>query len=495
MLFSDKKTYHRQYLTEILNRGFNECSKAELAKGSFKSGISGDPSFRSRYRQEFSINNFVTYLECDNSLLRNGDIMLFPLLTTLNVLDFAISKDITNRIVPWEGFPNLNALTYLSINASSFSNAPELNTLISSLKRLDLFCHESEMNAVDGFSAILGNATTIQIEELNIFISDTCFLRYTEFLEFLNNIIQRGPNLQKLMIRIIRRKGDDSGSHSMGQWEVFSGLNGEMLVKIINSAPKLVHFGMNLALYYALDFSDHFNINESRARLGKFTISLIEPSLSVPKLARTERVSVSTLICRTHATTIRFYYGEVMEQSNIQALNLVSELTQYLDFMRRNGEGVAIETVSTEMCWSVSDDTVRRDYYIKLQMILEQLNASGNSKKEDAIACRKKLSTGTTWGRLPVNSPRYRVCESYQVDHKLSTNANYQFLWSVWLNMLPTQESELVEGYVPILNQNSLTQSDINDSKDFWSVEASLTDLEEYALKPRKRSRLWLDGI
>ena len=144
--FLDKKKYHRQFMKEVLNRGFEECLRSDLARQSFRVQTE-----KSQYQKHLSINNFISVVECDNSLIGIiEDGIIFPNLKTLKLLDTALSKlDYTvEKVEIWKNIQ----LDYLSINCASFPNYYPLHFCIPNLKRLDILCQISQMDPINAFS-------------------------------------------------------------------------------------------------------------------------------------------------------------------------------------------------------------------------------------------------------------------------------------------------------------------------------------------------------
>ncbi|KAK6455690.1 uncharacterized protein RJT20DRAFT_128996 [Scheffersomyces xylosifermentans] len=500
-MYSDKKVYHRAFIKELMATNFDNCSKEELAKSSFKISVIGDSQYKSFYQKTLSINNFVTYLECDNLSLLNYDLDLFPHLKSLKIFDSGLVQPSN----PLDGdsrvsiYGNLRHLESFSIHSNTLVLVPELQTIFYQLKRLDIVIEFNELAAVDGmyrlkqyFSKPNGN-----LRELNLFIDNRNALEFEEMSDLMREVGNNCFALSSLNIRKIRRKShSDGGSTWIINEDEFGGNN---LTKVLSKMRNLQNFGIDLSILDSIMFSSNVtNLNPSYQEFDAERIhdvrclTIIEPSLNTPKLSDKLRNVISFLARSLNVTELRCQYGEVVEQAHIQALNLVTNLVEFLSNPFYNVTYYhGLNKVSIEKCWSVTDDSINRDYYDNA--IMDTVRVV--SRPLNLFYSKLKLASATVWGRTTFNSPRYRVRETFEVRYTKITLGEY-------LQSLEHPPAEIGSRYYyteemqklmtrPTYKNGQDGDNEYTNSRAFWSVEASLSELEQYSLKQKKASGIW----
>lgn len=432
-LFSDALKYLRQLVREILQRGFRECSQAQLACQSFRSNINEDPRFVSRYEREIGLHNFVQLLECGNQLVATDVGKVFGLVRVLKILDVAALAPPPTILTPLK-----LTLSNLSINIVTFVNYAAVLP-VSQLRRIDLFIDICDLSQSTFSSASKLLSQSGNLAAINLFVSQTQFIKYAQFLEFFSTIVKLSEySIAELAIRKCRRNGDSNSGQFTGT--LFDGDNGTEILKILLRAKALNNFSIDLAFYKALNFdrqeilATDTSCEPSRTQV---TLLLVESVLSVPMFFREDMEKIVLTLASLQANRIRLYYGDALKASNMFAINALAHLASFLGY-----KGYRLSRASVEMCWSVIDDEIQRSYYK-----VHQLTHGGTS------------INGSIWSRLPTNSPRYRVCEPFTISYRTA------------------------EGYsdVALISGTKTTKDDIVASRSFWSVETAMCDLEEYS--------------
>lgn len=242
----------------------------------------------------------------------------------------------------------------------------------------------------------------------------------------------------------------------------------------------------------------NYQVREARTsshstRLNKISFTLIDPSLSTPKFVVRSRNIVSYVVQALQVGDLHFHYGEVVEQCHLQSLNVVTNFVEFLSIPHGSSSLYdGISRISTEKCWSVSDDTCRREHYHKLLLELGDKHIT----RERRAQTQQKISSCFAWTRISYNSPRYRIKEFFDVHYALMPLLNYFQLFSEHnlvreLNLTEIPELQL-EVTIPSIKL-SATPAKEPIYSTFWSVESSLVDMEQYSLKQKKLSRIWYD--
>lgn len=445
--WSDSKVFQRAYVTEVLKASFRKCSDAELAKKSFRENVNGDVRW-SRY-QGFSCNNYVTQLEICNDTLKSGDLVHFPQVRSLRVLDCALTSPTQ---VKCTFGPHLSSL---SINIGSLLR-PDLLLWSSRLTRLDTVCDVNDLHPGHSFEVLKQKLASFRLHQLNLFVNDPDVLRYVEFVDFLKFLVAHGT-IESLSIRLTRKKGHSAKAPN---WDILE-CNGPAFLDALHS-PVLANVMLDYDIISRLLFPEEFHLDN---RVGSpVCFSLIDYSLSVPKLLFRPREIVANLIQGVGATEVVFIYGEVIDQAHLHAIGVMSNLLVYLALDAHRPTPYAnIGHVSMEKAWSVADDSQVRTHYEKL------MDAWEASPKGDAR--RKLLLEIVLLFRAEPHlftSPRYRRREHYLV--------------------FP-QQCVMNEGNpVPIMLP---LPQELGKKDSFWTVETSLRDLEHYGVRERVLSSIW----
>lgn len=216
-VYSDSKRYHREYFKEILGTNFSECSKADLARDSFKIAVNGDESFQSKFQKLVSMNNFVEYLECNNASLKNHDLSYFPKLRNLKILDSGLC-DTNEEIFLLSNIPNLK---YLAVTATALKHS-SVNSCVPRLKRLDLLCDFNELNPGCDIKEITAsfNQVSCDLQELNVFVNLTYALTYSEVLELVQTVVKQCKELKSITFRLTRRRGVSLEQGQLGKFSI-----------------------------------------------------------------------------------------------------------------------------------------------------------------------------------------------------------------------------------------------------------------------------------
>ncbi|SGZ58638.1 CIC11C00000004299 [Sungouiella intermedia] len=454
--WSDSKALQRHFIKEILTTNFSICAREELARLSFRPSVNGDLRFWSRYQRQFSANHYVKELEITNSSLKNGDLALFPQLTSLKVLD----KPAETK--PEGELPSLNLnLSILSINLETLLGCESLLRILPQLHELNLICDINSLEphvSLLAFKIALGSSNNLS--SFTLFVTDPDLLQYSEFVDTLHHIISTGY-VQTIALRLTRKAGQRA---SIKKWDVFSKQEdtGPSFVRALNSGSSLRSVVVDFDLINRLLFPPRF-----LARRHDFSIKesicfyLIDYSLSVPKLLFKPREMVANIIQSIGATEVVFIYGEVIDQSHLHAIGVMSNLLIYLvSDAHRAAPYSAITQVSMEKAWSMSDDSLVRHFYESLIDSYDAAEKFSDTKRELAAKIRA-VSTGD---HHVFSSPRYRKREDYVV-------------------LLESSQGNPTPMMIPRSRQKP------KDS--FWPTEAMLKDLEHYCMREKPLSSIW----
>ncbi|ODV77053.1 uncharacterized protein CANTADRAFT_34704, partial [Suhomyces tanzawaensis NRRL Y-17324] len=456
--YSDKKRYHREFIKEVLHTNITECANAELAKTSFRAGINGDPSFQCNYQTSLGINNYITYVECDNSTVQGPDLALFPRLEALKVLDTSMAEPTDVSTAPL--YRQLAALRFLSINASTLVHARGLESVLPQLTRLDLGLDFDDMDPVAGLGGLRDAFKSSRLRELNLFIDRSPSVAYVEFLAFIQHIAYQCKELCSLYIRVIRKQKPMAAPRqtAKGRWSVHQGRPlGSVYVEFLSKLGHLRNVGFDLAILRMFEFSAEPS-TESTKPAAELSLTIVNVALTGTRLERGPLSGLVRFIRALKVTEIRLQYGEVVDNSHLQALTMLTGLVSVVCSSETYPYYDGLQRVSLERCWSVSDDSFRRRYYY---VDLDLLPQSDHQ-------LRAKLAAATVWGRTQFNSPRYKVRESFQVVH--------------------TEHHDHRSS--PHLKASDDGTNRYGSSRAFWSVETSLAELEQYGVVQR-HSQLW----
>lgn len=402
--YSDHLTYDRQFLSEVLQRNVEECRYADRARTSFRV-----PEAASRY-EKFSINLLITTLECD----KHVQLHWFPHLTALKMFDEG----------QWHHAPiHLPHLQYLAAN---FHGAVAVSS--PKLQRLDLLADFDNIDPEHFANWHLSPTVT----ELNVFVDHPFAFKYEKVLVWLHQL----ENITTFSARVSHRKRDEPDTAFY--WHVLPDL-GDAMTQILNRCH---HITLDLLIINHLEFSPTNHNTYYRHGNEDATLILVEPFMAVSKLAPTMQQKLAHIIMLSHVARLGFQFGEVVDNSDLTALALILNL---LLGLHQNYRWTAITRVSIEKCWSRIDEMILRRFWMEPKS--------------------QPLATATVWGRIAVNTPRFRRQESFAVDYTPSAGD------VDCLSFAPTDGTPT--------------------NSQFWSVELAKLDLEQYTLPQRRRSGIW----
>ncbi|EMG49131.1 hypothetical protein SBY92_000450 [Candida maltosa Xu316] len=462
-LFSDKKTIQRHFLKELIGSNIESCGKAELARLSFRTHINGDKSFKSRYQQSLMISRFISYLECDNTLLRGDGLQLFPRLTALRVLDMGSNEQ-------FSGDYNLSKLTFLAINAKTLINTPQLLSAIPYLKRLDLFLDYGNLPYEVGIAPIINQfRIATRLTELVLFLNNSYTIGYTGTIELLQAVDNNSKEFKKLTIRSKRRKSESTVDQS--HWQLYNGCVGEILLPIFQSLTELI---LDIPILDSMKFESETyclpTTMDNSQNLRTKTITLVDQAVVGPTISSNSRENIGVVIRHCQFTNLSFQYGESIEESHIHVLKLLTDFVQWLGNgrMDKDQNYTGIRHISLEKCWSMTDDSLVREY-------ISDLIAAKNSEI---------LKNIYPWMSSLYNSPRYKDTDSYNVTYVKETGVAIMDSRGYFIGL---SDSEIDKAVFTTVDKKSGVRC-VNLS--FWSGESSLIDFEQYSNQQRK-SLLW----
>ncbi|KAI5952824.1 hypothetical protein KGF54_003691 [Candida jiufengensis] len=455
-LFSDKMTYHREFFSELINKNIESCNNSELAKSGFKNHYIGDHRFKSRYQEVLCLCNYVKYLECDNSMLSNEDLKMFPSLNELKILDEAIVTTIPLQF-------NLPKLSYLAVHIQTLQLTPMLLHTLPSLKRLDLFVCYGDIPTKQGLDVLIDfiNSNQIELEEFVLFLDNAFTIAYTETIRLLESIVTL--NLKKLTIRVNRRKL--SPTHYDNDHALFPGYAGDELLKVFSQPIDIL---LDVSILEFIKFHpDTINNSEYFDSTISKTLTIVDRTVTGPQMSFNLRETLGVIVRLSGINQLSFQYGETLEESHLHVLKIVTDFVQWMvnPILNKNVGYFGLHKILIEKCWSYSDDSIIREYL--MDMI-------------DKEKYKYKINASTIWTKTAFNSPRYRIKDSYDISYGKSSG------YSVMDN----------NGYFVGTSQQSIDKANFitsNDKKDqrlkgdyFWSIEASLCDFEQYCTHQRK---------
>lgn len=456
--WSDSRGLHRQFMKEVLESNFSQCSEEELAKMSFRPSVNGDKHFWSKYQRTFSVNHYVTELEISNESLKNGDLSLFPALASLQVLDKPARIELPRDSVAAFG----SKLKKLAINLETLLGCGHLLRLLPQLHELNLICdiHSLIPNAsLTELKKAFGNRNKLSI--FTFFVTDPDLLQYTEYMDFLHHILATGI-IKTFILRLTRKVGLQATAKT---WEVFDRAEKSWpaFVNALNSCNTLNSVMIDFDLISRLLFPLAFVLPERESPFPPHvSFYLIDYSLSVPKLLFRPREIVANIIQAIRATEVVFIYGEVIDQSHLHAIGVMSNLLMYLaSDSHRASPYIGVAKVSMEKAWSTSDDSLVRHHYESLIDSYEAADKGTADKKELA----SRIVNVSLGDHHVFSSPRYRRREEYSVVAQKSSHGDTMPI------MLPTFKLQ---------------------SRDyFWAAESMLRDLEHYCMREKALSSIW----
>lgn len=447
---SDCKELRRLFFKELIQHNWQHCQYADSARASFRCFY--DSSF---YRNNLSINNFVEHLESCNEALQSSEVAsgLFPNLRHLKVLDHAMPPGRQVRV------PQLESL---AINFASILNCDGLLDLVPGLRRLDVICDVNDLQPNHTMQTVVLRfaATGIKLEHFNFFVNDSDVLRYKDFLQLFDFLLSQNCILL-MSLRRTRR-------HSTGsQWDVIEGANGPAFIASLQGCRTLRRFTVDFSFINGLVFPTDYVCSPPPQLPGDEEVSftLVDSSLSVPKLLFRPREIVGNLVQGIGANHIMLAYGEVIDQAHLHAIGLMSNLLLYLQSATGTKSAYTrVRRVSLEKMWSMADDTLVRSHDEKL---MDSWELHGRDKHADGRLWRAIVEAHRHQTFL-FNSPRYRKTEHFTVLTEAGDGG----------------DESSVPIMLPQINGKPLPNW-------FHSVESSLRDLEHYCFRDKALSSIW----
>lgn len=403
-------------------------------------------AIRHRFIASFGANEFphkvcahVSHLEITN--LTNGDLHAFPSLRNLVIL--APPLDGIQAVVP-----PLD-LTVLAVNMEILLATPNLLMAARNCSRLDVLC-ELEPGPANAAFAQLSNVlcSNTNLAELNVFVADAGLLQ-TAFLTLLAKLPQN--TLHSLGLRVFNSK---TRAQAEAQHDPHTAHTSETFLDFLRSASALKSLIIDYDILARLDFDPEFAC-ASKSPVPGARFTMVDHSLSVPKLLFRPRLIVANLIRAMGATELAFVYGEVIDQSHLHAIGVVSNLLLYMALEAT--PYIGITKIALEKAWAMTDDSLVR---MHCESLLDRYAAAPPDQKREIASSIKSVKRKN---RFPFSSPRYRQPEIYEVFYS----------WDE-------------DRHVPVILPSQITMQD-----RFWLVETSLRDLEHYSVRERELLRLW----
>ncbi|KAI5950642.1 hypothetical protein CANMA_005302 [Candida margitis] len=454
-LYSDKRTYHREFVKELICVNIDDCSKSDLARSSFKNHFIGDRSFKCYYEDRLCMGNFVRYLECDNEVLKSADLNLFPNITELKVLDECADSTIETKM-------ELPKLDYLAVHAQSLQSSEMLLSSLCNLSRLDLFLNYSDVPSTGGIRRILNHLMqrSPAFVEVALFLEQPFNLAYSDTISLLK-LVSSSARLQKLTIRVERRK--NSQRQGLEEHQLYSGYIGDDVLKVFQKVEQVI---LDVSIMDVIKFNPRLNLTVRTNIPTNKNISLVDKAVMVPKMTVTQKDVLGTIIRTCGFASFSFYYGEALEESHLQVLNIVTDFVRWMLDPIANGEHIylGLKRTFVEKCWSVTDDSVNREYLTTLM----------ESGKDEVKVDRFKV-----WDRIPVNSPRYRKRETFDLFYEKQSQ----------YDVVSDTGYYIGRSNMPIDAEKFVTSQDLSSEcleNYFWSTEASLCDFEQYCIRQRR---------
>lgn len=446
--WSDRLRYRHAMVDEIIAYGFQQCN-AELLGGS------------SRYVRRLACCNYVAALEIGNASLAAGELHLFPNLHMLKVLDTPLDGPEVGLAVPV-----LAQLEALSVNFQTLLHSPQLLAQLRKVQRLDTLMDEQALNSGD-FAFVKHRTPRLALRELNVFVTDPEVLRYRHFVDLVAHLASHSP-LESVSIRLTRKTGSADQARERDAFATHQETGPAFLAALHASRcmrSVTVDFDIINWLLFPMDWAPPAHAPEPEGDDERepegVVFTLIDYTLSVPKLLFHPREIVANIVQSIRATEVVFIYGELIDQAHLHAIGVMSNLLVYLALdSHRAAPYSSITRVGMEKAWSVSDELLLRHHYEELLDRHEAAPAASLVRAQ----LHRDIVTLCPYEKLVRNSPRFRVREQYIVI------AQSCALGSVVPIMLPAKES--LETH-------------------FWSIEASLRDMEHYCMRQRSLLRFW----
>lgn len=395
--------------------------------------ITGEP-------KPYTMNNFVSFLEWNNTILTLTGLSLFRNITCLKILDSACTHHVPETVSPTV------KLEKLAVNALTLANSEWLLNQLCGLERLDMLLDFNETTPQDckKITEQIGPERPLNLNCLNIFVTLPNALSLTPFLDFLCELIRYAPNLKSLSMRMVRSQVLED-EQILQRW-----------------TTTLIPQGNLISQFVDLRNISHVSFDEVilRSTLLHCPVPILPRSKNVTRaLILTERTlgsqspptitkeNVTLIALSLGINNLLLVYGEVLDQAHALALGYMSDLIHHINARAPD----TISRATLQQCWSIAGDTITRNFYYDL------IDKMGPEVCHETL---ELLRSSAFWSRLKHHSPRYRTLESYNVSN-LKVHATRHHI-----------DDHL------ILSQ-------------FWSGEGSLLDLEEYSVRLRPKSRLW----
>lgn len=484
-LFSDGRSLERIFLKELLQRNFDSCSKAELAKTSFKIGVNGEPRFKSRYQRFFGINNFIKVLECNNNTLLNSDLLLFTNIHTLKVLSegIAVSHHHSHR------FHLFTNLKHLSISLSTLINVRGLFQLVAQLERLDLFWDFSLI--AEDTALQLHEKTTLlentRLKELNLFSNEVYCLKYTKVVNWLELLPLKFHQLSSLTLRLASKS-----SINVGNWQAYDTSDYSCFIKImkiLRQLPYLSHFAFDKKFVTIFDCLQSMVLDPEfllpPCRQQPLVVTLVDKT---PDLIREMAGQMIGYVLQyLHVTQLNHQFGIVVERPTSFSYHNSSMYIDHIvsPFSTRNSpiHYRGLKRICSEQCWSpVEDAEIRQALNICVDTVLQSKDTAlvTAAKKMLKLASVSSIPQGVI-PNLDFRRRRLFLLKYYNFD---TTNYTTDEIAESW--------STLDHGFS--IYPDIPTTLDANaphSSQSFWGVQASLIEMEQYCLQPKPLSNLW----
>lgn len=442
--WSDPTAYSREFFGDVLGDNFDACGAAELATVGHRKSVRGSLRLESRYQRLLSMNNFVTSLEILADML--SALEYFPRLAILKILGHGTESSETHSaaVVPH--------LRTLSVNVEVLLASPALLRAVPQLLRIDMIADFNLIQPLNLEDLAL-KFHNQRLRELNFFANCAEVLNFTHFLAILEPL-----DLEKLAIRLCRR-----GTLFQSPKFEMTLPAGPAVIGLLQKYSRLSLLIIDSDILSRLTFPQEYRPSQNHdsrnpdqeAPQRRFV--LVEYSLTVPKLLFNPRQIVIQFIRALHISEFGLVYGEVIEQSHLHAIGILSNLVSVLATGTAQGPYMDICKVSLEKAWSISEETDQRRRY-------ESLNRDFG----EARTSFRAIASASVTDRTLFTSPRYRKKEV--------------------LGVL-TQENVLA-GLEPVPIMLPVC-GDIPYDVDFWSGEASLRDLGHYSIREKKLSSIW----
>ncbi|KAK6201117.1 uncharacterized protein RJT21DRAFT_31723 [Scheffersomyces amazonensis] len=458
-LFSDKKKYNREFMKELLAINSENCLISDLARTSFKQGIIGDSSQQSRYNREFSINNFITYLEVDSTMLVGSNLSQFHNLTSLKILDTAYFDFYTYTLPPLEN------LTELSIRGDILST---LQYIPPSLKRLDVMLVLLQKECLDAIETLHDTFETklLNLVELNMFFDTREALNYDEILNLLEIVADNCLKLENINFRKLRRNVNIDSEFSNS---IYNSLN---FYKIVKKFENIRHIGIDVKILNTIMddtlFVDRLKLtnraNLPLANMGlQRSMTVFDYSTTSPILTTNAIKLLSDIIRCIGITEFNFQFNESHNRSRDNAINLVLSVVSFQTQIYSK----QLEKVSIMPCWSLTDGHLKRSFY---RDCIIKNNELPNKVWQQSLASAligDKISC--------TNSSKFKDKEIFDViylEHILDGYLGFPPSPVIFQAKLqPCEDNE----------ENNLNQNQYSTSRSFWSVETSLSEMEHYS--------------